>query len=79
MDEIYRKTQFDVKAKLTKRDLVCIQDDVLNSFEAYLDDSVPFCSSLINIGQQTTVTTNYARTLLTLLCFELTSADVYQY
>ncbi len=67
MDELYkRKSSFEAKEELTKRDFECVEDDTLLSFQLYTDDSVPFCSSYIGIPKQTAVSTITTRTSETL-------------
>jgi len=68
VDELFkRKSRFEVKEKLTKRDLVCVEDDYLLAFQQDTNDVVvPFCSSYIGIPKQTAVSTITTRTFETL-------------
>lgn len=67
VDELFKgKSRFEVKGRLTKRDIVCIEDDTLLSFQQYTDDSIPFCRSYIGIPTQTAVSTITTRTFETL-------------
>jgi hypothetical protein len=77
VDELFkRKSRFDVKAKLTKRDLICVEDDVLLAFQEYPDTVVPFCRSYIGIPQQTTVSTVTTKTFDALVKDSRGSANV---
>ena len=62
VDEVFRRDQLSAKDKLTKKDLTCIEDDALLSFQEYSDDAIPFCSTFLNIPQQTAVSTVYTKT-----------------
>ena len=59
--------------KLEGRDLICVNDDVQNAFDAALQNNATsadvssFCSSLIDIGAQTAFLTATTKTLGTLL------------
>ena len=46
---------------LEKRQL-CVDDDYLLSLQMYIDDSYPWCSAYLGIGQTTTTATTYVRT-----------------
>lgn len=68
VDEVFRRKRFDVKNKLTKRDLICADnDDYLIAFQMDKDASVPFCSSFIDIPQETTTSYTYTRTFVALV------------
>ena len=55
VDEVFRK-ELEKKAQdLGPRDLVCNQDDTLDSFQQYSEDSVPFCSTYLSIGTSTSI------------------------
>lgn len=63
VDELFkRKNGFEAKQKLTRRDLVCVEDDTLLSFQEYPEDSYPFCSSFIGVPSQTSISTVVTRT-----------------
>lgn len=51
------KQRYAVKERLVKkfvnRDLVCYEDDVLLSFQEFLDDTYPWCSSYLGIPRIT--------------------------
>ena len=66
VDEVYRREHLMAKENLTKRDLQCVENDVLLSLQQYTDDSVPFCSSYIGIPQETSISTLTTKTLSTL-------------
>lgn len=55
VDEIFRR-------ELQKKALVCVEDDTLLSFQQYSDDSVPFCSTYLNIGISTSTVPVTGRT-----------------
>ena len=55
VDEVFRRG-------LEKKDLVCVEDDVLLSFQEYAEDSVPFCSDYLSIGISTSTVPITGRT-----------------
>ena len=55
VDEVFRRS-------LEKKDLVCVEDDVLLSFQEYTEDSVPFCSGYLGIGISTSTVPITGRT-----------------
>ena len=55
VDEVFRRP-------LEKKDLVCVEDDVLLSFQEYTEDSVPFCSGYLSIGISTSTVPITGRT-----------------
>ena len=62
LDEIFKK-ELEKKAQdIEKRDLVCDQDDTLESFQQYSEDSVPFCSTYLSIGISTSTVPTTGRT-----------------
>ena len=62
MDDIF-KNELEKKANgIEKRDLVCDQDDTLESFQQYSEDSVPFCSTYLSIGISTSTVPTTGRT-----------------
>ena len=62
VDEVFRREQISAKEKLMKKDLTCIEDDALLSFQEYSDDAIPFCSTFLSIPQQTAASTVYTKT-----------------
>ena len=54
VDEVFRK-------ELQKR-LVCVEDDVLLSFQQYTEDSLSFCSTYLSIPLSTGTVTTTSRT-----------------
>ena len=55
VDEVFRRS-------LEKKDLVCVEDDILLSFQEYTEDSVPFCSNYLSIGISTSTVPITGRT-----------------
>lgn len=55
VDEVFRK-------ELEKKNLDCVEDDTLLSFQQYPEDSVPFCSSYLEIGISTSTVPITGRT-----------------
>ncbi|KAL9098356.1 MAG: hypothetical protein Q9163_005969, partial [Psora crenata] len=47
--------------------IVCLEDDVLLSFQAYLDDATQFCSQYIGIQDTTATTTAVVKTTVTII------------
>lgn len=66
VDEVYRRNQFAVKQHMIKRDLKCIENDILLSLQQYPEDSIPFCSNYIGIPAQTALSTITTKTLDTI-------------
>ena len=48
--------------ELQKKDLICEQDDMLQSFQQYSEDTVPFCSTYIGEPMSTSTVALTART-----------------
>ncbi|KAL9128873.1 MAG: hypothetical protein Q9217_002530 [Psora testacea] len=47
--------------------IVCLEDDVLLSFQAYEDDAIQFCSNYLGIQDTTSTTTNVGKTTVTVI------------
>ena len=60
--EVFENERFSIKKKLAKKDLICVYDDVLLSFETFEEDAAPFCSSYIGIQKATAVSTSTSAT-----------------
>ena len=76
VDELYRRhvvaLEGEAKGQAQKRQ-VCVNDTILQDFEADSYDTYPLCSSFLNIQEQTTTITVSTRTfepldLRTILC-----------
>ena len=48
--------------ELQRKDLICDGDDILQSFQEYSEDSVPFCSDYIGIPVSTSTVALTGRT-----------------
>ena len=59
VNEVFRK-------ELQKRDLTCVEDDALLSFQEYSEDTVPWCSAYLGIPVLTSTVSVTARTSATL-------------
>ncbi len=64
VEEVFRKNQFLAKERLTRRDLICIEDDWLLAFQQYTDTTYPFCSSYLGIPLATATSIAVTKTLL---------------
>lgn len=60
VDEVFRNEL--QKKQLQLRDQICVENDVLLSFQEYSEDSVPFCSTYLGIGISTSIVPVTGRT-----------------
>lgn len=58
----YRAPVDEVVRKEFQKRLLCVQDDVLDSFQAYSEDAIPFCSSYLSIPLSTSTVSLTSRT-----------------